>query len=71
MPQGKHSTIQRDLTTAVEAVLKPERTGRAFSELRCTFGGSSIGPDIAGFASSRISRNEDGTIANRFELLPD
>lgn len=71
MPQGKHSTIQRDLTMAIEMVLKPERAGRAFPELRCTFGGSSIVPDIAVFANSRIPRNEDGTIANRFKLHPD
>ena len=70
-PQGKHSTIQRDLTTAIDRVLKPEKLGRAYPELRCTFGGRSIVPDIAVFASSQIPRNPDGTIANRFMLPPD
>lgn len=71
MPQGKHSTIQRDLMMAIEIALKPERAGRTFPELRCTFGDRSIVPDIAVFANSRIPRNADGTVANQFELAPD
>ncbi|WP_299409342.1 Uma2 family endonuclease, partial [Acaryochloris sp. IP29b_bin.148] len=71
MPQGKHSTIQRDLTMAVEMVLKPQRKGRVFPELRCTFAGRSIVPDIAIFTWERIPRDEDGSIANQFSLAPD
>lgn len=71
MPQVKHSTIQRDLTMAVERVLKPQKRGRVFPELRCTFGGRSIVPDIAIFTWERIPRDEDGSIANRFSLAPD
>lgn len=71
MPQGKHSTIQRDLTMAVEMVLKPQKRGRVFPELRCTFAGRSIVPDIAIFAWERIPRDEDGSIANQFSLAPD
>lgn len=67
MPQGKHSTIQRDLTMAV----KPQKRGRVFPELRCTFGGRSIVPDIAIFTWERIPRDEDGSIANQFSLAPD
>ncbi|PZO56838.1 MAG: hypothetical protein DCF15_07950 [Phormidesmis priestleyi] len=71
MPQGKHSTIQRDLTMAVEMALKPERIGRAFPELRCSFGGRSVVPDISVFISQHIPRNADGTIANQFTTSPD
>jgi len=71
MPQGKHSVIQGDLTTAINSSLKAERIGRAFPELRCTFGGRSIVPDISVFSNSRIPRNSDGTVANRFLLAPD
>ncbi|MGR3276000.1 Uma2 family endonuclease [Acaryochloris marina NIES-2412] len=67
IPQGKHSTIQRDLTMAV----KPQKRGRVFPELRCTFGGRSIVPDIAIFTWERIPRDEDGSIANQFSLAPD
>lgn len=43
MPQGKHSTLQIDLGSSVNQVLKNKRIARAYSELRCTFGGRSIG----------------------------
>ena len=71
MPQGKHSTIQRDVCTAIEAILKPERMARAYPELRCTFGGRSIVPDVAVFAWERIPRDGDGKVANVFEIAPD
>ena len=71
MPQGKHSTIQRDLTFAVEAMLKPNRIGRAFPELRCTFAGRSIVPDVSVFIYEKIPRDENGEIANIFLVAPD
>jgi Uma2 family endonuclease len=37
MPQGKHSTIQTECSTTINAVLKPQHIARAFSELRRTF----------------------------------
>lgn len=38
MPQGKHSTIQGELVTAINAAVKKQRIALAFPELRCTFG---------------------------------
>ena len=49
MPKGKHSTIQTELSTAINTTLKPPKIARAFSELRCTFGGRSTVPDVAVF----------------------
>jgi Uma2 family endonuclease len=71
MPQGKHSTIQGDLVQAVNAVLKPDRIGRAYPELRCTYGGRSTVPDISVFTWQRIPRTPDGKVANSFEAAPD
>lgn len=71
MPQGKHSAIQTELSTAINAVVKSQRIARAFSELRCTFAGRSIVPDVSVFVWDRISRNENGEIANVFPLAPD
>jgi Uma2 family endonuclease len=71
MPQGKHSTIQGELVSAINTVLKPNRIARAYPELRCTFGGRSIVPDLAVFAWERIPRDEDGKVANVFALAPD
>lgn len=88
MPQGEHSLIQTELSTAINAALKPAKTARAscsiastretratafraFSELRCTFGGRSTVPDIAVFTWDRIPRKDNGGIANAFKIAPD
>lgn len=71
MPQGKHSIIQRELTLAFTLALKPEKIAQVFPELRCTFGGRSIIPDIAIFRTQRIPRDNDGQVANLFNLHPD
>jgi len=44
MPQGKHSTIQIELASAINQVGKPQKLAYALTELRC---GGSIVPDIA------------------------
>ncbi|HAC63006.1 MAG TPA: hypothetical protein DCF68_05580 [Cyanothece sp. UBA12306] len=71
MPQGKHSILQRELSFALTIALKPERTAQAFPELRCTFGGRSLVPDITVFRTERIPRDHDGQVANAFNLHPD
>lgn len=37
MPQGKHSTLQIELASAINQVAKPKKLAYAFTELRCTF----------------------------------
>jgi Uma2 family endonuclease len=71
MPQGKHSAIQGELGTFINSILKPRRIARAFVELRCTFSGHSIVPDISVFAWDRIPRDPNGEIANVFPIAPD
>lgn len=71
MPQGKHSTIQGDLVHAINTVLKPHRIARAYPELRCTFGSRSTVPDVSVFIWERIPRDENGKVANSFEIAPD
>lgn len=71
MPKGKHSTIQTELSTAINVALKPQKIGRAFSELRCTFGGRSTVPDVTVFTWDRIPRDENGEIADAFKTAPD
>ncbi|MBD1906622.1 Uma2 family endonuclease [Funiculus sociatus GB2-A5] len=71
MPQGEHSTIQGELIIVINAVVKPKKVARAFPELRCTFGGISIVPDVAIFTWERIPRKENGGVANVFQVAPD
>ncbi|NJM58158.1 MAG: Uma2 family endonuclease [Synechococcales cyanobacterium RU_4_20] len=71
MPQGEHSTLQGDLVSVVNGALKSSKVGRAYPELRCTFGDRSMIPDVSVFRWERIPRREDGRVANAFLLHPD
>ncbi len=71
MPQGEHSTLQGDLVSALNGTLKPPKVGRAYPELRCTFGGRSIVPDVSVFQWGRIPRRADGRVENTFNIAPD
>ena len=71
MPQGHHSTIQVELTETINAVVKKQRIARAYTELRCVFGGRAIVPDITVFLWERIPVDENGNVANVFNLAPD
>ena len=71
MPQGKHSQLQGKLLTAINEVSEAQQIALAFPELRCTFGGRSIVPNVAVFVWERIPLDENGDIANVFEAAPD
>lgn len=71
MPKGKHSAIQTFLAPAINQVAIPKKTARAFTELRCTFGGRSIVPDISVFTWSNIPLDDDGEIENTFSIAPN
>lgn len=71
MPQGEHSRLQWKLCEAVNQVAEPQKLASAFPELRCTFGGATIVPDVTVFRWDRIPRQASGRVANRFELQPD
>ena len=71
MGQGKHSRIQTELSSAINQVSESQKLALALTELRCTFGGRSLVPDITVFEWSRIPTDENGEIANRFESYPD
>jgi Uma2 family endonuclease len=71
MPQGEHSAIQTELAPAINLVVKPKQIARAFTELRCTFGGRSTVPDISVFLWDRIPRQDNGRVANVFSTAPD
>ncbi len=71
MPQGKHSAIQGELVAMINGVVRGKAIARAFPELRCTFGGRSIVPDLAIFRWERIPRDQNGAISNSFVTAPD
>ncbi|MGI8933889.1 MAG: Uma2 family endonuclease, partial [Phormidesmis sp.] len=55
----------------INSSVRTSKIARAFPELSCTFGSSSVVPDIAVFEWSRIQRDASGEIANIFPLAPD
>jgi Uma2 family endonuclease len=57
MPQGKHSRLQKRLIYRIESVLLEAGIAEAFPELRCSFGGRSVVPDVE--------------IANVVKIAPD
>src|SRR6476620_1826689 len=71
MTQGKHSRIQCELVPAINVAVKNQKIGLAFPELRCTFGGRSIVPDVTVFTWERIPLDENRDVANVFETYPD
>ncbi|BAY26321.1 hypothetical protein NIES2100_61350 [Calothrix sp. NIES-2100] len=71
MPRGKHSKLQGKLVTDINQLAETQKIALAFPELRCTFGGRSIVPDVAVFAWERIPLDANGDVANVFETYPD
>ena len=71
MPQGEHSRLQGKLYNVINQIVETPKIAYAFPELRCTFGGASIVPDVAVFRWERIPFLPSGRIANRFEIYPD
>ncbi|BBC23993.1 Uma2 family endonuclease [Pseudanabaena sp. ABRG5-3] len=71
MPQGQHSTLQGKLVATINQRGEPEQIVFAFPELRCTFAGRSIVPDIAIFEWEHIPLDANGEIINRIEIPPD
>lgn len=71
MPQGKHSTLQGELITLINQRSKPEKLAYALPELRCSFAGHSIVPDIAVFEWQRIPLDKNDEIVNKISIAPD
>ncbi len=59
LPGGKHSRLQSRLGGAINATDSPYE---AFPELRCTFGGRSIVPDLVVLAREQIPVDANGEI---------
>lgn len=71
MPKGRHSRLQGKLCTTINQVTEDAKIAYAFPELRCSFGGRSIVPDVAVFQWNRIPFKTNGEVPDNFELPPD
>ena len=68
MPKTRHSLLQKRLLAEIDG---HSETYTALPELRCTFAGRSIVPDVAVVAWSRIPVNERGEPEDNFLEAPD
>ncbi len=71
MPQGEHSITQGTLIRKLNNRIEDDKIAIALPELRCTFGGRSIVPDVTIFTWDRLPKTESGRIGNKFTLAPD
>jgi Uma2 family endonuclease len=69
--EGQHSRLQLKFCNTVNAVTEDKQIALALPELRCTFGGKSIVPDVAVFRWERLPINAEGEIENVFSIYPD
>ena len=70
-PKGQHSWLQAALCELLNGFASKPRLGRAFPELRTTFGGRSYVPDVALYRWERVPRYARGRVANDFREPPD
>jgi len=71
MPKGRHSRLQGKLCAVVNQRTEAQKIAYAFPELRCSFSGRSIVPDVAIFLWKHIPFTATGEVPDNFELPPD
>jgi Uma2 family endonuclease len=71
MPKGRHSRLQGKLCAVINQTIEAQKIAYAFPELRCSFGGRSIVPDVAIFLWQRISLTSTNEVPDNFDLPPD
>lgn len=71
MPKTKHSVLTGELYTSLNRHARPGGLGRAFGELRCTFAGRSIVPDLVFLRTENIKLDPDGSFADEVDRPPD
>jgi Uma2 family endonuclease len=71
MPKTRHSRLQGKLLNTINEATEERRIAYAFPELRCTFGGRSIIPDIAVLRWQNIKTDENSEPLDDVLIAPD
>lgn len=71
MPQFQHSIFQAEIVNSINQIVKPKKMAFAFPELRCSFGGISLVPDICVLRWQNIPFMLNGRVGNKVPLAPD
>jgi Uma2 family endonuclease len=70
-PQKKHGRLEKRFINHLDGYSEPRELGEAFPELRCTFAGRSIIPDVAFLLDEHIETDENGEILDPTLRPPD
>ncbi len=70
-PEAKHGIIEYELTRSINRYCLPLGLGRAFIELRCTFTGRSIVPDVAFMRTEHVEIDAKGEYGSVYRIPPD
>jgi Uma2 family endonuclease len=70
-PQKKHGLLEKRLMGHIDAHSEPRQLGQTFPELRCTFAGRSIIPDVVFLLDDHIETDERGEILDPTLRPPD
>jgi Uma2 family endonuclease len=70
-PGPRPSALQVEAGVYLDERLRPRRLGRVFTELRTTFGGTSLVPDVAVYRWDRVPRTAGGELASDAVTPPD
>lgn len=70
-PKGRHGFLQGELIKRLDQAGIPNKVARAIPELRETFAGASVVPDISVFRWKRLPMDGSGEVADNFLEAPD
>jgi Uma2 family endonuclease len=70
-PKTRHSVLQAELLVVLRSHGRSRKLGRPYPELRCTFGGRSLVPDLSFFAHGRIPKDTSGMPVDDVFLAPE
>jgi Uma2 family endonuclease len=70
-PGARHSRLQYKLAEHLNHFAEPRQLAMAFPELRTTFAGSSVVPDVAVYRWERLPRNGEGDLEGDSREPPD
>lgn len=71
MPKARHSRLQAKLINGINEITEKRQIAYAFPELRCTFGGRSIVPDVAVIRWQQIQFDNDGEPVDDIVIAPN
>jgi Uma2 family endonuclease len=70
-PQKKHGILEKRLINHIDAYAEPRQLGQTFPELRCTFAGRSIIPDVVFLLDDHIETDKEGEVLDPTLWPPD